>query len=133
MLGINIFKRLGGAAAKGGVIFTGAAVVGPTYAQWLISFDGFTYKRRNSGAFIKGPAWLNPQIGMNLYEVRATLASGDPPPGILGTWLSLSDSQVWGWANETSEQSCQLTIEIRRKSDGVIVTTANVSIMVAGI
>lgn len=133
MLPINIFKRLGGSPAQGTSILYNDSVTGSTYAQWTIGYDGWTYKRRTSGASFRGQAWLSPQIGMNNYEVRATVASGDVPPGTIGAWLDLGASHTWGWANQLTQKSCELTIEIRRKADAVVVSTVTISIFVAGI
>lgn len=133
MLPINIFKRLGGSPAKGDSTIYNDAVTGVKYAQWTIGSDGWTYKRNTSGASFRGQAWLSPQIGMSNYEVRATVASGDIPPGIIGAWLDLGASQTWGWVNQTTAESCELTIEIRRKSDLAIIKTASVSIVIMGI
>jgi hypothetical protein len=133
MLPINVFKRLGSGAAKGTVVLYGDSIVAPTYAQWTIGFDGFTYKRRTSGAAARSQAWLSPQIGMSLYEVRATLASGDLPPGTFGVWLPMTSSYTWGWANETSQQRCHITIEIRLASTGAIVGTATINLFIAGL
>ena len=131
MLGIEIIKRLGGGA--GGVNLLNAAVVGTKYAQWTIGFDGYTYERDNAGAAVQSLAWIFPQSGMSSYQVRATVSSGDTPPGTIGSWLALSSSQTWGWVNEVTEKTCNLLIEIRRASDAVVVDSATISLFVSGI
>lgn len=58
------------------------------------------------------------------YEVRATLDSGTLTSGTTGSWLACSTTRTWvrtRTANGTS--SAQLTIEIRRVSDSVVVGT----------
>lgn len=58
------------------------------------------------------------------YEVRATLDSGSLTSGTTGSWLACSTTRTWvrqRTANGTS--SAQLTIEIRRVSDSVVVGT----------
>lgn len=136
MLGIEIIKRLGGGSVGGSspgtVDLIAAGVTGQTYAQWIISFNGFTYKRTTSGAAYQSTAWINPQSGMDQYDVRATLASGDTPDGTLGTWLNLGSTRTWGWTNQAAPVTCNLTVEIRRVSDSVVVDTATVKITIGG-
>lgn len=131
MLGIEILKRLG--SGMGGVDLVDAAVSGTKYAQWTIANDGFTYERHNSGAAVKSVAWINPQSGTDQYEVQATVSSGDIPPGTIGAWLGLAESQTWGWVNQLAQRTCDLLIEIRRVSDSVVVDSATITLFVAGI
>lgn len=131
MLGIDIIKRLGGGA--GAVTLQDAAVVGTRNAMWWINSDGFTYKRTTAGAFVKQIAWINPQSGMDQYEVRATVSSGDVPPGTIGSWISIDIGSVWGWANSLVEKSCALLIEIRTVVGHVTVDSATITLFVAGI
>lgn len=134
MLGIEIIKRFGSGVGDGSdnVNLLDDAVVGQTYAQWIISLNGFTYKRDTSGAAAQAAAWINPQSGMDEYEVRATVATGDTPPGTIGSWLSLASTHTWGWTNQTAERKCNLTIEIRRASDSVVVDSATITLFAAG-
>lgn len=113
------------------VTFSGDSVVGTRYAQWTLSFDGYIYKRHNSGAAVQSGSWISPQIGMSDYEVRATLVSGDDPGGSQGVWVDVG--QTWGFTDTDIDQSCTLLIEIRRKSDHVVVASGNVNIFAAGI
>ena len=113
------------------VTFSGDSVVGTRYAQWTLSFDGYIYKRHNSGAAIQSGSWISPQIGMSDYEVRATLVSGDDPGGSQGVWVDVG--QTWGFTDTDIDQSCTLLVEIRRKSDHVVVASGNVNIFAAGI
>lgn len=134
MLPIEIVKRFGTVGAGGGAVaLADASVVGTQYGQWTIGSDGFTYERHTSGAAVQDVDWINPQSGMSLYECRATVAGGDIPPGTIGSWLDLAASWTWGWTAQTTEKSCTLTIEVRRKSDLTVVDTANVDLFVSGI
>jgi hypothetical protein len=121
------------AIVDGAITFVGTSVDGTQYAEWTISFDGFTYERDTAGAADQAAAWIDPQVGMGLYQVRATLVSGRPPAGTFGTWLPLSDAWTWGYAGATTEKECNITIEIRRASDGVIVGSGSVDLLVTGI
>lgn len=61
------------------------------------------------------------------YEVRATVNSGAVSSGTTGSWLSLSSSQSWGRTRlAIGVSTVDLTIEIRRASDGVVLDSANV-------
>lgn len=131
MLGIEIIKRLGAGISDGTVILSDTSVIGTQYAQWTLSSNGFTYKRKTAGASVISSGWIFPQSGMDQYEVRATVSSGDTPPGAIGSWED--PTQVWGWAGETTEQSCNLFIEIRRASSGIVVDSATIYLFVAGI
>jgi len=123
------------AADNGAIVLTDGSAIGSTYAQWTISFDGFTYVRNTAGAAVQDSAWINPQIGMGLYEVRATDAGGtNVPPGTLNVWLDMGNAWTWGWANNRgAEKSGELLIEVRRKVDLVVVGTAHISIVSGGL
>lgn len=134
MLGIEILKRLGGGG--GTVNIQDDAVHGTTYAQWTIGFDGWTYERHNSGAASKSLSWINPQSGMDKYEVRVTVTTGDTPdgaPGAINVWQPLSTSYTYGWANQLTEKSCTLLVEIRTAVGHTTVDSASITIFVAGI
>jgi hypothetical protein len=102
-------------------------------ASWGVYADGFTYHRNGYTAPTEqGPAWITPQAGMDQYEVRATLLGGNTPTGTLGTWLSLDVNRQWSLNNINYDRECDLLIEIRRKSDGVIVASGTVNILSSG-
>lgn len=129
MLGIEIIRRLGGGAT---VALADDTVFGTRYAEWTIGFDGFTYKRKTSGAATQEAAWIYPQSGTVNYEVRATVSSGDTPPGTIGSWISLGISSTWGWTAQDTEKSCDLLIEIRTVVGHVTVDSATISLFVSG-
>lgn len=133
MLGINILKKLGGGSGGGTVNLQDDTVVGSRYAQWFILNDGFTYERHNSGSLVKNLSWINPQSGMDLYEVRATDIGTDTPPGTIGSWIPITNSTGWGWSGSLVQKEGQLTIEIRRASDLVVVDSATITLFVSGI
>lgn len=63
------------------------------------------------------------------YEVRATLNSGTLSSGTTGVWLDCATSRTWTVTRTTDAAgitSANLTIEIRRKSDGVVLDSATV-------
>lgn len=122
----------GGGAAPGTVNLVDDSVTGTRYTQWTIGFDGFTYKRTSAGAAAIDVAWISPQVGMDQFEVRATVLSGDTPPGFIGTWLSLASSWTWGWTAEDSPKGCDLTIEIRGAVDHVVVDSATITLTNSG-
>jgi hypothetical protein len=130
MLGIEIIKRFGGGA--GTPALADDAVFGTRYSQWTIAFDGFTYKRKTSGAATKEAAWINPQSGMDKYEVRATDTGSDTPVGTIGSWLPMSASYTWGWATEDNPKNGELLIEIRTAVGHVTVDSATITIVNSG-
>lgn len=132
MSGVLFGQVFGGAGGTGTVNLLDDSVIGVTYAQWILSSDGFTYVRNDAGAATQAAAWISPQIGMDQYEARATLLSGNVPPGTLNTWLAPGVT-TWGWAGMVHERSCDLLIEIRRASDHVVVDSATISLFVAGL
>jgi hypothetical protein len=84
------------AAAPGGVAFGDVTAEGTYRAFFLIQNDGAYYQRAD-GILTQLGAWISPQVGMNLYECRATANDITPPPGTYGTWLDLAQSWSWGW------------------------------------
>ncbi len=145
MKGIAILERLcggnvgggggGGGSSSGAIVLPNTSVVGTTYCQWTIGFDGFTYRRNTSGASIKSVAWISPQTGMNLYEVEVTVLDGDVPPGPLSSWINMGDSSVrtWGWTNQVAEKSCDLQVQIRDVATHTVISTTTTSLFNSGI
>lgn len=131
MLGFEIIKRFGSGSASP-VSSLDDSVVGRTYVQWTIAADGFTYKRKNVAPLFQAGPWINPQSGMNQYEVRATLEDGDTPLGTLDVWLNLGTDRTWSLSAPDDDKSCNLTIEIRRASDAVVVDTMTISLFASG-
>lgn len=74
--------------------------------------------------------WVAPQVGMELFEVRATLNSGALSAGTTGTWLALNSIREWACAQTEVQgiQSANLTIQIRRIGDSTILASATVTI-----
>lgn len=157
----------GGAPAPGGVSFADVAVNGYLAAYFWIGNDGLLYEttRNNTQAKDLIGSWIDPQVGMNLYECRATALDLDPPGGAYGMWLDLGQTQSWGWTLKYGTGSGTLggsndgprfvlpspfgvegdtyyepvagrqgsfLLEIRRKSDGVVVDSGTVSVSAGG-
>lgn len=110
-------------------MFFGGIVQSTITAQSSVASDtGFSqasaYIRFTSGGlqaietFANGQSiigsWVMPNSSAPEWEIRATLASGDTPSGVLGTWQALTIDRVWGF-NLTSSGtlSCALTFEFR--------------------
>ncbi len=131
MLGIEIMKRLGGSSLSG-IVLADVYLSGKTECIWTLDNDGFTYREKNGGARNQSFPWLNPQMGMSGYAVRATQISGDVPDGTLGAWLNLGTDRSWGLGSDAGVLDCTLTIEIRRVSDSVVVKTITLHLFVSG-
>jgi hypothetical protein len=114
-----------------GVVFAGDSCVGTRNAVWTLSFNGYIYKQTDSGFAAQSGPWIVPQVGMSDYEVRATLLDGFGG-GTLDTWLDLGAGQSWGFTNRDTDREGTLLIEIRRKSDHVVVASGNVTIFATG-
>jgi hypothetical protein len=112
------------------------SVGGDLKAKWRIANDGWIYHSEDA-PFVPAYAWITPQSGMELYECRATATSLEWPP--LGeqynVWLDLAQSWTWGWgavATLHAGHSGSFLLEIRRKSDLVVVASCNVDIAASG-
>ena len=72
--------------------------------------------------------WITPKINMAAYECRATLNSGTSPAGsAVGSWLALSSGRSWNLTRTSlGTVTCNLTIEIRRASDGTVLDSCTV-------
>lgn len=74
--------------------------------------------------------WISPQSGMSNYEGRAVDNNGCSGPS---TWVNLgSNSPTWsvstgGWY-EGEQAYCWFTVQIRRVSDGAILTSARIDL-----
>jgi hypothetical protein len=128
VLPIDIVKRfssVGGGGAPGTVAISDDSDAGLHDAAYRLEGDGDI--SHFGGADIGD--WLSPKSGMDQYEVRATLDSGNTPTGsALNAWLNLGSDRSWALSapGTGTFKSCTLTIEIRRVSDHVIVDTASV-------
>lgn len=128
MLGSELMKILGGGSAAGSgsaIILDSDTIRTNDLGPWKIDNDGFTYQWVPVFAqYILKATWIAPQSGMNLFDVRATLLSGQVPTvGTLNTWQNLGTDREWGWSDENGHNS-QLKIEIRLSSTQSVVHTA---------
>jgi hypothetical protein len=65
------------------------------------------------------------------YECRATVTSGTLTSGTAGSWLNLGTTRSWSRNDTTAgatPTTVNLTLEIRRASDGVVVASSAVTI-----
>lgn len=130
--------------APGAVSFAGDSVSGYLAAYWTISYNGFIYKQQaaNQRAFQDG-SWIDPQVGMAGYECRATAIDTNPPKGTYNAWLDLA-GQAYSWGFQATTQhpipintvfpdkTGSFHIEIRRKSDQVVVASGDVTVEMGG-
>lgn len=117
----------GSAPGVGAPALADETVEGLRRAQYQLGFDGWIYHN-----VARDVAWISPQVGMDTFECRATAVDLSPPPGTYDTWLDLANSWVWGWAASAGNDGSFL-IEIRRKSDLVVVASATIQIIVDGV
>ena len=99
-------------------------VSGPTDARaaLVVSNDGITYEELGIipvRAEINVPDWLDPKIGMSLYEVMVTNAGPDGLDGssdLLSTWLPMTSEYQWVLIENANGQTSNavLTVQIRR-------------------
>lgn len=139
MLGIEILKRMGGGAGAGPgeVTLVSAFVSGNGWAQWHINPNRFT-SRTDDTLVIDDPEvtlldrWLPESLNAIDYEARATLQSGNTPPGGIGTWQNCNVAVGWGWSNSTTFRTCQLLVQVRLAATGVIQDACIVNIEANG-
>lgn len=100
---------------------------------WTLGADGYTYFGYAPGFVVQGPQWINPRTGMEQFEVMVSLA-GDPLHVDSGTdaWLSCSSAPSWGYNMVGDAASGELSVSIRRLSDGVEVDTATILLDTTG-
>ena len=94
-------------------------------ATYSLNSDGSLTSTGNAGGF-----WVTPQVGMDLFEVRAILNAGTLTSGALNTWVPLSVSRAWVNTQDTGQGAvtANLTIQIRRTGDSVVLASATVNI-----
>lgn len=76
--------------------------------------------------------WILPNgaVGSN-YECRVTVNSGAFSTGTVSTWLNCDTDRTWTLSrNALGSSSVGFTLEIRRTFDGVVLDSANFSILV---
>ena len=142
MLGKDIMRMFGTAAPpsggggdSSGIVLADDFVGNVRIAEWTLGYDGYVYHRQGSGAAVKKGPWINPQVGMNLYQVNVTVTSGDSPDqGDLGNWDNLgSVSLTWGFHTVYTPYDSDLQVQIRRASDGTILKTTALTLTVYGL
>lgn len=137
MTGILLGPRhsLGAAVEPGTVALPdGVYVEGINRAVWFLGADGFTYWQLLDEAH-KHSAWLNPQVGMEQYEVMASLNPGSDPLEVgrdPDVWISAVESPRWGYGGPGGPRGGTITVQVRRVSDLVVVDTAEVEMSVSG-
>lgn len=75
--------------------------------------------------------WVTPTSRASAYEVRATLNSGsvDGTSAATGTWLAMTADRRWTVTRTTiGTSTANLTLEIRRASDGTVMDSATISL-----
>jgi hypothetical protein len=100
----------------------------PASAIYALNSDGTGSSTQDTPATF---TWLTTGLASQA-EVRATYNSGTLSSGTTGSWLPMSSNNAWSCnraANGTN--FLNLTIEIRRASDGVVLDTATVSFTAA--
>jgi hypothetical protein len=132
-----------GAPEPGAVGISNDEVDGYLIAIWTIANDGLIYHRSGQGGNTYQPplpsaVWISPQVGMNLYECRAQAIDTMRPIGTYDTWLDLAQSWSWGWqmavrgTQTVTDKEGSFQLEIRRKSDQVVVASITVLVSAAG-
>lgn len=72
--------------------------------------------------------WATGSFSASDYEIRASKISGITPTGSpLATWIALTGGASWQVDATVLTRRCTLKIEIRRKSDGLLLDSARVS------
>jgi hypothetical protein len=133
MLG-QVFSNPSG--GSGAITLSDVSVAGVDRAGFKLDADGNAYElQANFGGFFQIFQWITPLTGMDQYDVRATLVGGDPPPvGTFAAWLNLGADRTWGFvsAQPPFDKESEISIEIRRVSDGVVVASSTVTLTVPG-
>ena len=97
-----------------------------SFAGYELQQDGDIQRQIGAASTDIGD-WITPKVNMSAYECRATLNSGDTPTGTLNSWLALSVTRGWFLSQSVvGTQTCNLTIEIRRASDSVVMDSCTV-------
>lgn len=98
-------------------------------AVYRLDSDGLIYGTFSGTNTITaaGGNWIVPATNMANYEVNATLDSGSVS-GTFGSWLSLGTDRTWTLTNTISgTDTGQITVQIRRISDGTVMDSAVIS------
>lgn len=118
----------GGGGGGGGATLNDAtysdSVIDPDNASASVSVGGASGQVSGTGGATY--TWLNTGVYTD-YQVRATVNSGSVSSGTTGSWLT--PGQTWSRTRTVfGTSSVNLTLEIRRVSDSVVVASAVVSL-----
>jgi hypothetical protein len=119
-----------GDVAGGVVDLADDEIDGVRNAHWKLGADGFTYRNGT-----KGFTWLNPQTGMDQYEILVDLGVGADPLTLnagLGAWLSPVLNPEWGYGGAGDAATGSIDVQIRQVSDGSVVDTATITLTTEG-
>jgi len=98
-------------------------------AQYQLTSAGLIRGTQGSNTVVTLGTWLPSGTGAD-YAVRATLTpGGDTPTGDVTNWQVLSSNRIWTLVSLTVSGTleCELTVEIRRVSDSVVIQTATIT------
>ena len=100
---------------------------GTAEAAYILNSNGNAQLLQDGNTTNVSGEWL--VFGTNsAFEVRATLNSGSLSSGTTGTWLSLGTTRTWTVQETAGTKTANLTIEIRRASDGTVLDSCTVDI-----
>jgi hypothetical protein len=101
---------------------------GGSLAQYQLNADGNIYTNPGGTLGVAG-TWTSFAATAGNYESRMTIVSGAVSGGTIGSWENLSVTRTWSRnAVLGFSDSVQLTLEIRRASDGVVLDTKSITI-----
>lgn len=102
---------------------------GGSLAQYQLNSDGSIYTNP-AGSLVAAGTWTSFAATAGDYESRMTIVSGGVSGGTIGTWENLGTTRTWS-RNAASgfSDSVNLTLEIRRASDGVVLDSKSISII----
>ena len=101
--------------------------------SYQLTSAGVANSVTTNGGTVALENWITPTsfAGAN-YEVQATVNSGSLSSGTTGSWLALNTTRTWTVSRSTTGVStCNLTIEIRRASDSVVLDTVTIALQAA--
>ena len=108
-----------------------SAASGFAQATFELSADGRIRITTGSNSTVSNDPWITPQTGMTGYSAYASHVSGVAvASGTLGSWIALGSGAVnWTQVRTASvgTNSTVIQVQIRRNSDSVVLTTANVT------
>lgn len=115
----------------GAVALADETLHGARNAVWRLGANGFTY--RNG---VQAYPWITPQSGMDQFDVRADLQAGGSALDVndhgTGVWILAIEAPQWGYANDAAKAG-KLDLQIRRRSDLSIVSTATIELTTDGV